>query len=323
MSDYLLYSKGIGNRQPEEVRKVILNGDKFAIESLGSSMAERQPVFPFVHRVYSPDLDLYRRHQPDMPSREKIEIDMGFLYQLAADRDKKLKDVDYNDGYCNLSWFLWDVRVDNYKDNHDYMTDTDSFKHIYAGNNPVEIQAKRGTKKIETLRDLAAYVHNDSPFEQWERAVRMMLEADVPTRGPEWGYWHICGGIGECIRRAWLLSFMGKWETMHARPEEYGFAMDRLLPQAYAEGSPTHPSTDAMHSFAAWVVSTYMLRVFDPYHTLKASGRMVEKEVSLYRDNIGLSRQTAGVHHLVDHDFRSEMAIALGNRIIQEMENAR
>jgi membrane-associated phospholipid phosphatase len=146
-------------------------------------------------------------------------------------------------------------------------------------------------------------------------------------------------------RNALLAAWYIKWNTLFLRPESLGIEIERvfkdrsnryrispellknpiletlrskngnvLLPQAYPEGAPLHPSTPAGHAAIAGACATvlkfffdnkYELDVYEPNHdgqsllnTCKKT--TVEDEINKLASNLGHGRMWAGIHYNMD-----------------------
>lgn len=76
-----------------------------------------------------------------------------------------------------------------------------------------------------------------------------------------------------------------------------------LLPQAYPEGSPTHPSYPAGHATIAGACVTVLKAYFDETYVIPGSGGLtIGGELNKLASNIALGRNMAGVHWRADGD---------------------
>ncbi|MEM7256646.1 MAG: vanadium-dependent haloperoxidase [Pseudomonadota bacterium] len=76
-----------------------------------------------------------------------------------------------------------------------------------------------------------------------------------------------------------------------------------LLPQAYPEGSPTHPSYPAGHATIAGACVTILKAYFDENYPIPgANGLTLGGELNKLASNIALGRNMAGVHWRADGD---------------------
>lgn len=322
-SDWLRFTQAIAEKDAYEIDRLI-----------GSR--ETKAVDPDIGLCKSGDLELMRQYQTDsfVFGSEVHQKELNLLHDLAEMRDIPLEDDDNNMlpvGYRVVSWFLQDVNVPKYAAGVDYMTTEATWKAVQDGKTPLETQQVQGTTKILTGRDAAAYVHKDDPLIPWLNVAKTLLnlgvsirvESDMVANGSQsrfasCGLPHIYGTLGETLKRLSPLSFREKWTKMVPRPEEAApVVTGQLLPQTYVEGSPYHPSRNAMHYIAAAVLAEVLKMVFDKHHVLP-SGRTVEKEIDLMRDNIGFWREWAGVHYASDNSPYLPRAKALAQKIVKE-----
>jgi len=92
--------------------------------------------------------------------------------------------------------------------------------------------------------------------------------------------------------------------------------MTRLLPVAFPEGCPTHPSYPAAHACNAGACATILKAFFDPDYVLphpveasadgsaldpwRGAGLSLGNEIDKLASNIALGRDAAGVHYRSD-----------------------
>jgi len=227
---------------------------------------------------------------------------------------------------------------------------------------------------IRNLRDLAAYVHLDTPSEAFMNACIMLLGQGVPVKDGNpykhsatqggfttFGPPHIQALVGDGTIRALKAVWFQKWFVhRRLRPEEYAgrvhvhvndetsypvhqdvlnsVALQRvqeqygsaLLPQAYPEGCPTHPSYGAGHNAIAGACITLLKAWFveetkmtnpvvasadgtrlDPYTGSDADSLTVGGELNKLAGNMAAGRDAAGIH------WRSDYweSILLGERV--------
>jgi hypothetical protein len=143
-----------------------------------------------------------------------------------------------------------------------------------------------------------------------------------------------------------------KWKTLVARPEAFGILIDnyflnsenpanlsqellnnpvldkilkqngnRLLPTAYAEGSPAHPSFASGHAVIAGACVTvikffydinFKMTVFNPdkngENLIKTDETItIGEELNKLASNIGFGRNVAGIHYRMDAKFGMEL----------------
>lgn len=259
----------------------------------------------------------------------EFDDEQRFVHDLVEQRDEKFEMLGATIplGLRRLSPFLWDTEVDNRKDGQNFMTTEKNYNHIQAGNFPKEKIVTKGKKKIQTMRDLATYVHSDDPYEQWTRIIKMLCDMGIPQKLPKalhnsdtgvgrrftsWGWFTLAGIVHEGLRKSAVASFQYKWTHFIPRPEEYaqvaGFG---LLPQCYPEGSPMHPSERAMHSFAVLVGAEMTKLMFDGSQKVDDWDMTVDQAIDLFAENVGLGRLAAGVHRMRDHERCREQATQL------------
>ena len=111
-----------------------------------------------------------------------------------------------------------------------------------------------------------------------------------------------------------------------------------LLPQAYAEGAPTHPAYGAGHATGGAACATMLKAFFDesmlienpviasadglsllPYTGTDAGQLTVGGELNKLAGNISLFRNAAGVHWRSDHTESLRLGEAVAIRMLQEM----
>ena len=94
----------------------------------------------------------------------------------------------------------------------------------------------------------------------------------------------------------------------------FGMYGNGLLPQAYPEGSPTHPSYPAGHALVAGASVTVLKAFFyEDYVIPGSNGLTIGGELNKLASNIALGRNMAGVHWRADGDdgLRAGEAIAI------------
>jgi hypothetical protein len=118
-------------------------------------------------------------------------------------------------------------------------------------------------------------------------------------------------------------------------PERYG---SYLLPQAYPEGSPTHPAYGAGHATISGACATILKAFFDesapiesplvanadgtslvPYTGADAAQLTVGGELNKLAGNISLFRDAAGVHWRSDYTESLPLGEAVAIGLLQEM----
>lgn len=113
--------------------------------------------------------------------------------------------------------------------------------------------------------------------------------------------------------------------------------MDRfgtpLLPMAFPEGSPMHPSYGAGHGTVAGACVTILKALYDPYHPIRevVVGRRrvmltdaptVEGELNKLAANIAIGRNAAGVHYRSDYTKSLALGEAVATAFLQELAMA-
>jgi membrane-associated phospholipid phosphatase len=207
---------------------------------------------------------------------------------------------------------------------------------------------------IITGRDLAELVHHDEPYQFFYNTCiilmglkaplnpgiqRLLSENSVEGFFVNFGKPDIQSTMNLIGRNALLAAWYIKWNTLFLRPEEFGIELERskgksyrqilenrilkdiksrfgtsLLPQAYPEGSPYHPSYPAGHAAIAGACvtvlkfffdSNYELNIYEPdsngLELIKSEKKTtVGNELNKLASNIGLGRAWAGIHYQMD-----------------------
>ena len=296
--------------------------------------AERPPEDARVSATASEDLDLLNAVITP-PAFESVERGQEFseLMRLSEVRDLPFNELDTNfrESLRVMSYFAELQTVNPYVPGVDFMTTVEEFEAIHRGENPLTRADRIGLPRhFQTGRDLATFVHNDNPMINWMPVVGELLKLKVPKRTefsphhPDcnadgdftcWGAPKLIGMLGEIVERVGHLSFRQKWWSLVARPEEYAYKMGlRLLPQAFPEGSPMHPSFTAMHAFLAYAQGYLLKEIFDTYYILP-NGNSVGYEIDLWAANIADARLWAGVHFISDNELVKDRALSLAKRV--------
>ncbi len=263
--------------------------------------------------------------------------------------------------------------------NVDYLTDFADWLDSQNGSLPPSGPSYDTIPRyMRNLRDLAAYVRVDTPFEAFMNACFMLLQQGVPVKDGNpyknsatqvgfatFGAPHILALIAEVTTRALKAVWFQKWFVhRRIRPEEYGArvhvhlageasyplhpdvldsdAVQRidqrygsaLLPMAYPEGCPTHPSYGAGHNTIAGACVTLLKAWFvedtamtnpvvadadgtrlEPYAGPDANALTVGGELNKLAGNMAAARNAAGVH------WRSDYweSIVLGERVALDL----
>jgi hypothetical protein len=255
-----------------------------------------------------------------------------------------------------LSQFFWlDVPVELGEPYHqrrtmpvrrDYLTDRASWLSAQSGPSDVELTPRDGTRRyMQTGRDLTDYLWQLGSAVAWRNAAAIIQGLPDEARVPDYDFDDIMGMI------AFGVSISGN-ATLHQkmfvqrrlRPEAFGGLVDRgpkgsplhpdiwttpaldlvhnrygtrLLPQAYLEGSPTHPSYPAGHgTLAATGVTMLKAAVNESYvlpepvipsqdgtrlEPYKGPPLTLGSELDKLAENIALGRGMAGVHFRTDN----------------------
>ena len=284
--------------------------------------------------THTPDQELFRQ-RPDTPAVGAAEFrkEAEFLQELAARRDEPLSSItDLPETLTTVSWFIKDYQQIPYKAGVDYMTTMEAWEAVQEGKKPIEqLLTENSARTIQTGRDCARFVHDDNPFMFFASAIGTLLSEKVDhrlcsrqTQCPHLGRFasvgmpFLLGGIGEVGRRVGLISFREKWTLWTPRPEQY--CVDAglgLLPQAYPEGSPMHPSRNAMHQIIYAAMGGYLKYIFNDLHVLP-HGKTVGEEIDLFVANAGDWRMWSSVHYTSDNAPYIPRAEALGVKIAKE-----
>lgn len=293
-------------------------------------------VDPDIFATKSPDLHLLRSNRVQTPEvqTEEFDAEWKFIHEVSQSRDERLEDLpaEYPRSLKELPYFLRNTLVRSSQDGVDFMETEDHLIHILEGRAPTEVAVRTQPKPIETLRDAAWFVHDDNPLEIYSRIAGELLadgcEHQVPAgmmrgsrtkRFASVGMPYLMGALGMVMNRVGLISFREKWTHWTPRPEQYGY--DRglgILSQVFPEGSPQHPSRNAMHQIIYSAMTGFMLEIFDNLHVLP-NGKTVEHELTLLEEAGGDYRIAAGVHYHSDNTpyrFRGRL---LGQKIAKEL----
>lgn len=295
---------------------------KWAVEQQKKEMPNREgPVTVDVFAKFCKPTFRNQAHLFEPDGNWDRDAELKFLRELAELRDEPNSEIRHlPKAYWKAAYWLKDVeqRVVS----QDFLTDEVTYRNLYEKGVHDTVSTDDGyTLKLEfaTLRTWGEYVHNDSPFVQWQRVVDDLLSRGFKTRCEHnmldtcgnanhrfgtGGIVSINGLLGEAIRRLATISFAEKWNRLEARPEQYAFSKGILLPQVFPEGSPPHPSKRAMHFNAAQVCAYIMSIIFDSCEQF-ITGRPLYEELQLEADNISYARCSAGVHYPSDNKFKN------------------
>jgi len=104
---------------------------------------------------------------------------------------------------------------------------------------------------------------------------------------------------------------------MRPRPEEDAPIMTgELLPVAYAEGSPMHPTDPEMHGVAAMISAYLLAAIFEGQEF--EDGVLISDEALLQGDNLGYWRVIAGVHYPRDQDSAKHIAKQVADHLLAQ-----
>jgi hypothetical protein len=207
-----------------------------------------------------------------------------------------------------------------------------------------------------------------NPYDPPGEALDSKTQSGFATFGPI----HLLQVLGEVLGRSLRAVWWQKWGVhRRLRPEEFGGRIhnhleeDRtytihasildslrtgalsshfdsettyLLPQAYSEGSPTHPAYGAGHATGAGACATILKAFFDEskaienpvqaasdglsltaYTGADAAQMTVGGELNKLAGNIALFRDAAGVHWRSDYTESLPLGEAIAIRLLQEM----
>lgn len=220
--------------------------------------------------------------------------------------------------------------------------------------------------------DLEFPYNTGNPYDPPGTARDSKTQAPFATFGPP----HVLEVLDEVLGRALRAVWFQKWFVhRRLRPEEYGGRVDNqiagrrsypldasittslqtgglsgyfgstakrfpsyLLPQAYPEGSPTHPSYGAGHATGSGACATILKAFFDEtaaienplqanaegsalvaYTGADAAKMTVGGEINKLAGNIALFRNAAGVHWRSDYTYSLLLGEAVAIGLLQEM----
>lgn len=231
----------------------------------------------------------------------------------------------------------------------DYMTTIQETIHIQNGHPPSTPSPPKNIypRYIINGRDLATYVHKDEPFEAYYNA-SLILTNIIGIRFPSnmfvnLGKADLHSMLFYAGRLALLAGWYYKWNLLIIRPEKLALEIElrniytnirkcgilnhfknKLLPQCYPEGSPTHPSFPSGHACIAGACITILKFFFDCSKTIKTftpnfdgsslhytnESSSIQTELDKLAYNISLGRSWAGIHYRVD-----SIGIQLGEHV--------
>lgn len=245
-----------------------------------------------------------------------------------------------------------------------------------TGKSRADLECSAGARHIITFRDLAHYVHFDELHEAYFNAALILnglkagfSEINPYNSGRQMGFGtfggpHILVAVTEVATRALKAVWQQKWFVhRRLRPEaiagrvHFGvgaihndatgsnalaevrrrFNGSALLPMAFPEGSPMHPSYGAGHATVAGACVTILKAFFDTEQEmpnvvraeLDASGatRLVDDptthltvggELNKLAANIAIGRNAAGVHYRTDYTKSLALGEAVAMAMLQE-----
>jgi hypothetical protein len=251
----------------------------------------------------------------------------------------------------------------------DYATDEASWRSVVSGETQTAPTLGSRPRFVATGRDLASYVHRDSPYQAYFDATLVLLDLGAPfssdlplvddavqTGFVDFGPHDVLDALAGVVVPVQRTNWCQKWLVhRRLRPEEYAglahadavgrgshpvpasvrdsaaaarvFERDGgwLLPQAYPEGAPLHPSYPAGHAGIAGACVTVLKAFFDESWTIPdpvapdATGgalRPVDAtltvggELEKLASNVSIGRNWAGIH------YRSDVAgLRLGEEV--------
>lgn len=324
----------------------VRDGNEHEIECMIAAHPEwhgEGPVDPKIFTTSEEDIDLYEETRPTVLAEDR-DRDHKFVEQVAALRDEnigpRLQDhstvMPWPSGLLEVSTLInmylrytstTEFATPKYLPGKDYLCcpDEDEYKNVVIrGLAPTETQETIGViDSVVTLRDAAAFVHKDNPFDFFVWMMRKFDQWKVPRRqmfNPHSGTKFSIGGpistnavVLGIAERIGPLSFRRKWELLEARPAEHTPG----LPQAYAEGHPWHPKCGAMHKMIWETMGATAKLLYDTRFILpfgETVGEAVDKTVA----NGGDWRVSGGVHTPFDQEVNNEMIDMLVNRVVDE-----
>lgn len=217
------------------------------------------------------------------------------------------------------------------------------------------VQGKRQVPISHTPRSLATLVHKDYALQFGQTAALVLYGNDVTTLAPRQGesvvHWsinHLLDILSKLETEALRYTWAAKWTYLQCRPEEFMIRAENqrqfgtygdipkeffqtvavktllqekgnyLLPLAYPEGAPMHPSYPAGHSVLAGAYATLLKIWFDnePWPTsAPRDGYTVHGEINKAAYNGAVARSFAGIHYREDNIngllYGEQIALAL------------
>ncbi len=260
-------------------------------------------------------------------------------------------------------------RLTTYVPGIDYMTDQASWLAVQNGQGPFgQNQADPNAQHVRNGRGLAAYVHVDVLYEAYLNACLLLLDSGAPldpnnpyansrtqTGFGTFGAPHVKTLVAEVSQRALKAVWYVKWFVhRHLRPEEFGGLVQAvarvfsrygtyLLPHAFPEGCPQHPSYGQGHATVAGACATIVKAWFNdltpltsipgfqitqasedglslvPYAGLDQGQLTIGGEMNKVAANIGLGRAHAGVHWRYDYTDSLPLGEAVAISMLTDM----
>ncbi len=260
-----------------------------------------------------------------------------------------------------------------YTPGSDYVTTYGDWLNIQNGIPPTATQQFDTTPRyIRNMRDLAAFVHNDYPYEAFLNAACILQglggavasttspyavggpTTGFVTFGPVMVFDLVSRVAAAALRAAWFQKwnvhrrirpeqFAGRVHNhvsgaatyaLHADllqskalPAVFGKTGNYLLPQAYPEGAPLHPSYPAGHACIAGACATVLKAIYAEKAVLASPvaassdgltlnpvtgvSLTVGGELDKLASNVALARDSAGVHYRSD----SVQGLLLGEKV--------
>lgn len=270
-----------------------------------------------------------------------------------------------------------DQKYLSYQAGQDFMTSFNEWLAIQNGQNPSQAVTTTAPHYIINGRDLGYYVHNDFSYQTYQNAALILLSlgssvwddgntyktaarqgAFVDQGAPE-----ILDMVARAANASLRATWFQKWNVhRRLRPEAYGGLAQTspallhaqfksssaladvkanfggpLLPMAYPEGSPTHPSYPAGHASIAGACVTVLKAFFKEDALIpspvkpNADGSSLQAydgtltiggELNKLASNISLGRDWAGVHYRGDGTYGMLLGESVGIAILKDWRDA-
>lgn len=252
-------------------------------------------------------------------------------------------------------WSVQSLTVPDFAGNEFGVTLTDAAS---IQNGIVNGELRHGKRQVpvsHTPRSLATLVHKDYALQFGQTAALVLYGNDVGTLAPRQGepvvHWsvnHLLDILSKLETEVLRYTWDAKWRHLQCRPEEFMIRAENdrqfgtypsiprefyqtvavktllqekgnyLLPLAYPEGAPMHPSYPAGHSVLAGAYATLLKVWFDnePWPTsAPRDGYTVHGELNKAAYNGAVARSFAGIHYREDNIngmlFGEQLALAL------------